>query len=431
MKNDKKEDKESKIAGRLRQLIKANQSLAHIEGLKGLLPELLGLVRDVTGAEAASLLLYDPERDVLKFAAVQDEVLGEKANEILQKAVELKMGEGIAGWVAENRQSINIEDAQTDSRFFKKADKKTGFTTRNLLCIPVLYGEEILGVINVLNSKDKPYFDTEDQEILESFADLGAVAIIRSRLLETRLKQQKMQIQLEAASKIQSLFWPKIPEMGEGSYAWAVSIPAAFVGGDLYDVIPLPDGDWLVYVADVSDKGLSAALIMAALSTRIRSEVPLHDEVDKLLEAVNRDVYDLMSEEGFFATIILGKYSPATGKIQFTLGGHFPPVWIGRDGLGHIPEMKGISLGISPEATYRKDEITLSPGESILFMTDGITEAENVQDELFGNRRILDYIQKTEGPPWGEGLLKEVKGWRGSKEANDDTTLMEIWRVNK
>jgi len=431
MNDEKRNDKESKVAGRLRQLIKANQSLAHIESLEGLLPELLDLVRDVTGAEASSLLLYDPERNVLKFAAVRDEFLGEKADEILKNAVELKMGEGIAGWVAENRQSINIEDAQSDSRWFKEADKKTGFITRNLLCIPLLYKEEILGVINVLNCKDKPYFDAEDQEILESFADLGAVAIIRSRLLETRLKQQKMEIQLEAASKIQSLFWPNIPKLGEGSYAWAVSIPAAFVGGDLYDMIPLPDGDWLVYVADVSDKGLSAALIMAALSTRIRSEVPLHNEVDKLLEAVNRDVYDLMSEEGFFATIILGKYSPKTGKMQFALGGHFPPVWIGKDGSGHIPKVKGISLGISPEAKYGKEEITLSSGESILFMTDGITEAENEQDELFGNNRLLEFIEKTQGPPWGEGLLGVVKEWRGRKQANDDTTLMEIWREPK
>ena len=138
-----------------------------------------------------------------------------------------------------------------------------------------------------------------------------------------------------------------------------------------------------------------------------------------------------MSEEGFFATIILGKYSPAKGKMQFTLGGHFPPVWIGRDGLCQIPEMKGISLGISPEATYRKEEITLSPGESILFMTDGITEAENAMDELFGNHRILDCIGKNEGPPWGEGILKAVQDWRGRKAANDDTTLMEIWRVDK
>jgi phosphoserine phosphatase RsbU/P len=354
--------------------------------------------------------------------------LGEKANEILQKAVELKMGEGIAGWVAENRQSINIKDAQSDPRLHKEADEKTGFITRNLLCIPLLYQKETLGVINVLNCKDKPYFDTEDQEILESFADLAAVAIIRSRLLETRLKQQKMEIQMEAASKIQALFWPKVPEMGEGSHAWAVSIPAAFVGGDLFDVIPLPNGDWLVYVADVSDKGLPAALIMAALSTRIRSEVPLHEEVDKLLEAVNRDVYDLMSEEGFFATIILGKYSPHTGEMQFSLGGHFPPIWVGKNGVGQIPEMKGVSLGISPEAAYRKQVITLLPGESILFMTDGITEAENAKDELFGNQRLLEYIQKTEGPPWGESLLEAVEDWRGGRQANDDTTLMEIWR---
>ena len=428
MNNEKRDDGESKVAERLRNLIKANQSLAHIESLKNLLPELLDLVRDVTGAEASSLLLYDPERHVLKFAAVKDEVLGEKANEILQKAVELKLGEGIAGWVAENRQSINIKDAQNDPRLNKQADKKTGFITRNLLCIPLLYDKEILGVINVLNCKDKPFFDTEDQEILESFADLAAVAIIRSRLLETRLQQQKIEIQLEAASKIQSLFWPKVPEMGEGSHAWAVSIPAAFVGGDLFDVIPFPNGDWLVYVADVSDKGLPAALIMAALSTRIRSEVPLHEEVDKLLEAVNRDVYDLMSEEGFFATIILGRYSPLTGKMQFALGGHFPPIWVRKHNVGQIPEMKGVSLGISPEAVYGKEDITLAPGESILFMTDGITEAENEKNELFGNHRLLEYVQKADGPPWGKGLLKTVEKWRGRRPANDDTTLMEIWR---
>ncbi len=88
-------------------------------------------------------------------------------------------------------------------------------------------------------------------------------------------------------------------------------------------------------------------------------------------------------------------------------------------------------MGISPEATYRKEDITLSPGESILFMTDGITEAENEQLELFGNRRIVEYIEKTKGPPWGEALLGAVKEWRSGKEANDDTTLMEIWRVDK
>ncbi|MEE8432997.1 MAG: GAF domain-containing SpoIIE family protein phosphatase [Candidatus Desulfatibia sp.] len=416
------------VAKRLKKLIEANQYLADIESLDALFPRLLDLAKNVTAAEASSLMLYDPKRDVLEFASVADEVIGEAGGEILKISVKLKMGEGIAGWVAENRKSLIIKDTQQDPRFSKQADKQTGFITRNLLCVPLVYNEELLGVINVLNSKEKQCFDAEDLELLESFAHLAAIAIIRSRLLETRLKQQRLQIQMEAASKIQSLFWPKLPEMETGSNVWAVSLPASFVGGDLYDLIPMTDGSWLVYVADVADKGLPAALIMVALWSRIREEALLHDEVDKLLETVNNAMHDLMAEEGFFSTIIIGRYWPATGRIQLARGGHLPPLWISKDGLGKVPELKGPSLGIVPGAKYENKEITLSPGESILFLSDGVTEAENEEVVLFGNRRLIDYIQKTNGPPWGKGLLDSVKAWQGTAKASDDLTILEIWR---
>jgi GAF domain-containing protein len=113
------------------------------------------------------------------------------------------MGEGLAGWVAVNRKPVIIQDVQQDTRFFKEADHYTGFHTRTLLCVPIVYGEELLGVIEVLNSKNKPCFNVEDEEILDSFAHLAGVAIIRSRLLETQLKQQRLRIELEAASQIQ------------------------------------------------------------------------------------------------------------------------------------------------------------------------------------------------------------------------------------
>ncbi len=120
-------------------------------------------------------------------------------------------------------------------------------------------------------------------------------------LHDTVLEQSaQLKVQLETATKIQSLFWPKMPELEAGSHIWAVSVPAAYVGGDFYDVIPLSDGSLLAYVADVSDKGVPAALIMAALSTKIRSEAQLQSEVDKLLETINNSTYQLMSEEGFF-----------------------------------------------------------------------------------------------------------------------------------
>jgi sigma-B regulation protein RsbU (phosphoserine phosphatase) len=431
MTEKKYDDTRGKIPRPLKRLIEAHQFLADMESLEALLPVLLDLARNVTHAEAASIMLYDEKREVLQFAAARDEFLGERAGEVLKSAVELRVGEGIAGWVAKNKQSINISDAQEDHRFSGKADVKTGFITRNLLCVPLLYGDDLLGVINVLNAKDKPCFDGFDESILECFADLAGTAITRSRFLELRLQQERMEVQLEAAAKIQSLFWPKLPDLGLGSKVWAVSVPATFVGGDLYDVIPMHDGSWLIYVGDVSDKGLPAALIMAALSTKIRSEALSRHEVDQLLASVNNDIYDLTVDEGFFATIVLGRYWPANGRVQFTQGGHLPPLWVVGGKLRDLPEVKGMALGVKADSEYERKEIFLSPGESLLFLTDGVTEAENERGELFGSDRLLSCIKSTRELPYGKELLDAVNIWRGSAEANDDLTMLEIWRQGK
>ena len=419
---------DKKVPRPLKRLMEAHQILADTESLEALFPRLLDLAKNVANAEAASLLLYNQQRDVLEFAAVKDEILGEKADEMLKSAVELKMGEGIAGWAAQNRESVLIEDAQNDPRFSSQADQETGFVTRTILCVPLLYGGDLLGVINVLNSKDKPGFDFFDEELLECFADLASTAIMRSRFLDLRLTQERIQIEMKAAANIQALFWPGLPELGAGSHVWALSKPAKFVGGDVYDVIRMPDESWLVYVADVSDKGLPAALIMAALSTRIRSEAFSHDEVDTLLETVNNAMYVLTVEEGFFATIVLGRYWPADGRMQLTLGGHLPPLLVAGDQLREVSELRGISLGVAPDVTYEKKEIFLSPGESILFVTDGVTEAENERSELFGQLRMSDHIRSVGGAPYGKSLLDAVNAWRGTAEANDDLTMLEIWR---
>jgi serine phosphatase RsbU (regulator of sigma subunit) len=419
---------EANVAKRLKNLVKASQSLAGIESLDDLLPQLLDLAQEVTDAEASSILLYNPKLNILEFSLAKNETFGERTEQILKSNVELKMGEGLAGWVAVNRQPVMIQDVQQDTRFFKDADHYTGFHTRTLLCVPIVYGEELLGVIEVLNSKNKPCFNVEDEEILDSFAHLAGVAIIRSRLLETQLKQQKLRIELEAASQIQAQFCPECPEMEGGSNAWAVSLPADFVGGDLYDVTPMPDGSWLVYVADVCGKGLPAALVMVALWARIRSEALVQQEVDKVLESVNSAMYSLLAKEGFFATIILGKYWPATGRMQLVRGGHPFPLWFVGEGLGKIPELRGISLGVIPNPKYEIKEIILEPGQSILFITDGVTEARNERDELFASKRLPEYVRIAKGPPWGSKLLDEIQTWRANAEITDDLTMLEVWR---
>ena len=255
-------------------------------------------------------------------------------------------------------------------------------------------------------------------------------SMLRIKSLHDTVLEQSAQLkaQLETASQIQSLFWPKIPELQAGGHIWAESVPATYVGGDLYDVIPLPDGSLLAYVADVSGKGVPAALIMAALSTNIRSEALLQSEVDKLLATVNNTLHSLTSEEGFFATIVITRYWPASGKMQLALGGHLQPLWIVENGIGDLPPLKGISMGVTPDVLYEKQEMMLSPGESILFFSDGVIEAANEDNALFGNDRLVDAIKNANGPPWGRGLLDSINQWRGNAKANDDLTLLEIWR---
>ena len=416
------------VSNRFRKLTEANRSLAEIESLDDLLPRLMDLAKEVTAAEASMLFLYNSRNRFLEIVSIKDDRFGDKADELFKGSAMLKMGEGIAGWVAQNREAVMLKDAQRDPRFSKRADKQRGLTTRTLICVPLVYRQELLGVLSVLNSRGKPFFDNEDLAVLESFADLAAVAIIRSRLLEQRVEQERLQAELKAAAKIQKLFWPNMPELGEGSHVWAFSEPAASVGGDLYDVIPMPDGGWLVYVADVAGKGLPAALIMAALSAKIRSEAPLHNEVNQLLANVNKEMHELTSEEGFFATTVLSKYWPRKGGVHISRAGHPYPLWVLDHGLRQLPKLDGIPLGVEFGTEYEKTEFVLSPGEAILFITDGVTEAENEESELFGNDRLTNYFQVANGPPWAEGLLEKIGSWRGNAAMNDDLTIMEIWR---
>ena len=412
------------VSNRLRKLTEANRSLAEIESLDDLLLRLMDLAKEVTTAEASLVFLYNSETCLLEIVSIKDDRFGDRA----KGSAKMKMGEGIAGWVAQNRKAVMVEDAQSDPRFSKRADKRRDLTTRTIISVPLVYREELLGVISALNSRGKPFFDNEDLAILESFADLAAVAIIRSRLLEHRIEQERFRAELNAAAKIQKLFWPKMPEVVEGSHVWGFSEPAASVGGDLYDVIPMPDKSWLVYVADVAGKGLPAALIMAALSAKIRSIAPLHNEVNKLLAHVNEEMHELMSEEGFFATMVLSKYWPGTGRVQIARAGHPNPLWVINHGFRELPKLDGISIGIEFGTEYEKTEFVLSPGEALLFVTDGVTEAENEESELFGNDRLTDYFEVASGPPWAEGLLQRIGSWRGNAAINDDLTIMEIWR---
>ncbi|WP_415719160.1 SpoIIE family protein phosphatase [Maridesulfovibrio sp.] len=415
-------------ANRLKKLIQANQVLANIESLVDLLPQLLRLAQDVTSAEASSIMLYNESKNVLEFAWAMNDVLGEKAMENLKTGFKLPMGQGIAGWVAENRQALNVIDAQNDERFSKAADEKTGFTTKCILCTPIIHQSKLLGVVQVLNSIDKECFGSEDEELLESFGHLAGVALVRSELLTQRLTQQKFKTQLEAAARIQKQFNPSQPDLEGENLIWGSSVPAQFVGGDLYDFIPNADGSWYIYVADVSGKGLPAALIMSALWTRIRAEALNERDPGAMLKAVNAGAYEFMNGE-VFATMALLRYVPESGKCEYAMAGHPPPLLVSEGRADPIESTFGIPVGILAESEFELGEITLGKGQSLVIVSDGVDEARNAKGDFFGQERMEETLRYSAVPNSGQALLKAVAGWRGQTPPNDDTTVVEIFRA--
>lgn len=261
--------------------------------------------------------------------------------------------------------------------------------------------------------------------VIEIFTDISKEEELRRLAEEFR---KRIDLQLKTAAKIQSLFQPKLNELGSGSHVWAKSIPAAVVGGDLYDVIPLKDGSKLFYVADVSGKELPAALIMSALWTHIRSEIYFHDDLKDLLKCVNEDLYALVSDEGYFASIVIGKYWPKSGKMELSRAGHPDPFWISNGKLKTALSSNGVSLGVVKGTNYTTETLQLSPGDSMVFVTDGLVEAINESNEFFGQKQIIQLIRAAAGPPWGKHILEAVKNWQKSDDMDDDLTILEIWR---
>jgi len=169
-------EKLQKQLKKLYEVLDANRYLSSTLNLTLVLERLLEKAKEVIEAEASSLMLLDEEKQELYFHTV----LGEKSEKL--KNIRLKVGEGISGWVAKNAEPVLVEDCSKDSRFYRKADETSGFQTRSMICVPLIYRKRVLGTIQVLNKTNHRNFDQEDLKIFQIMADQAAIAIENARL---------------------------------------------------------------------------------------------------------------------------------------------------------------------------------------------------------------------------------------------------------
>ena len=403
----------------LRILTEVSATISSTLDIKELMTLVMEKAKSVMDAEACSILLYNRDTGKLEFeVALCNE--GE-ASDLLKNKITLDIGQGIAGWVAENRELLIIRDVKSDQRFFQDADKLTGFETRNLIAAPLIGRRGLIGVVELINLKREDY----DLELIRMLTKQFAIAIENALYHTESLEKERLKQEIEIAATLQKSFLPESPVFRKGNIMTsAVNIPAKQVGGDLYDFIEPVDGKVGVFIGDVSGKGVSAALYMAKIISDFRylaHEVNSPETVmDRLNNVLSR------TPRGMFLTAIYMIIDTVKGDLKVSVAGHPPFLWITGKEVKVTSLPAGPPLGIIPE-DYPVSRLSMNKGDRLILLTDGVFEAKNREGGRIGFEAVVDFVRKHAADEnIIDKLTDHVNEFSNGVEQTDDLTIVEV-----
>ena len=394
----------------------------------------------VLDAEATSILLLDPERVELFFGYVAEPDPVQAARLL---ALRFPADRGIAGTVVRTGQSLRVDDVASDPRFYAGVDRQTGVTTRALLCAPLRTRQGTIGVIQVVNPRDRASFTDDQLAFLEALAGSIAVAIENARMY-AQLKQQYLALQeatrdreqlfalrreLDIARSIQQSILPRTFPRRSDLELFAEMLPAREVGGDFYDFFPVDDAHLGIVVGDVSGKGVPAALFMAVSRTVLRSVALARLAPAECLRRVNA-LLCLENSAELFVSVFYGVLDTRTGELAYSNGGHNPPYVVRGTGEVRLLEHDGGTvLGVLDDAGYEERRVALGPGDGVFLYTDGVTEAMDADGALFSDPR-LETVLAAHGDSTPEAITRavidEVRRYSASVPQSDDITALAL-----
>jgi sigma-B regulation protein RsbU (phosphoserine phosphatase) len=240
---------------------------------------------------------------------------------------------------------------------------------------------------------------------------------------------------MQLAQSVQLNLLPQRPPGVMGLDLWAASHPASTVGGDFYDFILRPDQSLTFTVGDVSGKGMPAALLMAMTRTVIRNKaksVP-SPTPEVVMGLSNEELYHDFTEVSMFATVFVGQYEPDSRELLYANAGHSPVIYCPAGGAARLLRADGTAMGILPKSMSADQRLLLEPGDVLVVGTDGLSEAHNAHDEMFGYDRLLEVVESLAVRPAqaiADGLYQTVNNFSAGQPQDDDQTLVVLKGVN-
>lgn len=400
-------------------IVEATKRLNSTLDLGELINIILHLATRQTGADRGTVFLLDREHD---------EIWSLVGLGLDQEEIRIPTARGIAGWVAQHGETVNLKDVYADTRFEPEVDRKLRYRTRSLLCMPIRNKDaQIIGVLQLLNKSDGG-FTPADEGFLGALSDHVALALENAQLHRELLAKQRMERDLELARNIQSSLLPEHPPHIEGFEIAVSHRPSQMVGGDYYDFVPLTPDTLLTVIADVEGKGVASALVMANVQATLRALVAHLHSLERLVGSVNNMILaDTRAQK--FMTFFVAMLDQRHRALHYINAGHVPPVVVRADGeMVHLTE-GGMVMGVFPDVPYTRGFVPLFAGDIVVGCTDGITEAMDIHNEEYGLERLVEVVKRHREAPADkivQTVLWEVDYYSRGGPHEDDRVIFVL-----
>jgi phosphoserine phosphatase RsbU/P len=329
---------------------------------------------------------------------------------------------GLVGAAVREWRVVNVPDVRKDPRYVEMNPE-----TRSEMIVPLFHKGRVIGVLDLEHTR-AGFFNEGHERVLTTLAAQIAIAIENARLYQAvRRQEQQLERDIAMAREVQLRLLPSAPPRHANAEFAVRFLPARTIGGDLYDFLDYGPGQSAIVLGDVSGKAAPAALFSALVSGIMRSEATHRLEPKTMLATLNNALQERKLESQY-VVMLFALWNDENRTLQVANSGAVQPIFC-RGGKSTVVRAEGFPLGMFPDASYEEFTLATQPGDALLFISDGITDAENAQGEMYGDERLANMLcahRKRSAGAIAEAILADVTRFQGAHDRFDDETIIVL-----